>query len=89
MQTQRRVADQHGALAVNVVARDARERMQMALADPREAAEALAERRLELGAERVVGQRRDALARPPSGSVQITARAAARQRQQRDRAALA
>src|SRR5262245_20910679 len=84
---QRRVADQHGALPVNGAARDAREWGEVALADPREAAEALAERRLQLRAERVDGQRRDALGvalglRPDHGA------AAARERQQRNGPAL-
>ena len=46
MQAQRGVADQHGALAVHGAARDARERVQVALADARDAAEALTERAL-------------------------------------------
>ena len=83
MQAQRRIADQHGALAVNRAARDARERIEVALTDTREAPEALAERRLQLRAKGIDGQRGDALGvarrlRPNHGA------AAARERQQRD-----
>src|SRR5262245_22087246 len=87
MQAQRRVADQHGARPVNRLARDARERVEMALADAREAAKALAERSLELRAKRVGWQRGDLL-RVALGQRPNHGAAAARQRQQRDRAAL-
>ena len=58
----------------------------MALADAREAAETLAERRLQLGAKRVDGQRRHPR-RVAFGQRPDHGRAAARERQERDRAA--
>ena len=85
VQAQRRIADQHGARAVNRAARDARERVEMALADAREAAETLAERRLQLGAKRVDGQRRHPR-RVAFGQRPDHGRAAARERQERNRA---
>ena len=86
MQAQRGVADQHGALAMDGVAGDAHERVEMTFADPREPPEPLAERSLQLGAKSIGGQRRDAL-RVAFRQRPNDRRAAARERQERDRAA--